>query len=159
MKNDVATHFIERMGLLVEAEGMPRIAGRIFAFLILAKGPHSFSDLTEELGISKGSVSTNTRLLENLGLIERLTQPGQRQDFFQLKQAPYSELLRGIAQRTHTAIELIQQTRQSLPRQYSDSQPRLQELEQFYQCFYRHIDTMFQELAELSVTHIREVKP
>ncbi|AWL11589.1 Putative HTH-type transcriptional regulator [Saliniradius amylolyticus] len=158
MKNDVAAHFIERMGLLVEAEGMPRIAGRIFAFLILAEGPHSFAELAEELHISKGSVSTNTRLLENLGLIERLTQPGQRQDYFQLKHAPYSELLRGIAQRTNTAIELIQQTRRDLPVAYSGSQPRLQELEQFYQCFCRHIESMFQELAELSVERIKEVK-
>jgi len=156
--SDIAAHVVERMGLLVEAEGMPRIAGRICALLILSQGPHSFADLARRLNISKGSVSTNTRLLENLGLIERVTQSGQRQDYFQLKQAPYPELLRGIAQRTNNAIELIQQTQQGLPSQYADSQPRLRELEQFYQCFHRHIQAMFQELAELSVEQVKEVK-
>ena len=63
--------FVDRLGLAAEAEGLPRIAGRIMAFLLADGAAHNAADLAALLHVSRGSISTNTRLLERLGIIER----------------------------------------------------------------------------------------
>jgi len=61
--------------------------------LIFDGGQISFGDLAEILQISRGSVSSSSRMLEEFGLIRRTTKPGERQDFFELEDSPYVNLL------------------------------------------------------------------
>ncbi|MGG4774268.1 GbsR/MarR family transcriptional regulator [Paenalcaligenes sp. Me52] len=82
--------FIERNGLQAEASGMPRIAGRLIGIFLLDGGPISFAELAERLQASRASISTNTRLLERVGIIERVSIRGKRQDFFQLQNNPFA---------------------------------------------------------------------
>jgi DNA-binding transcriptional regulator GbsR (MarR family) len=76
------SRFIETMGLLWEAEGLPRIAGRIFGFLALQIEPCSLDDIAAGLGVSKASVSTDARRLEHHGLVVRVGRPGDRRDYY-----------------------------------------------------------------------------
>src|ERR671917_427148 len=76
--------FVERMGLYTEAEGLPRIAGRIFGFLLVQPAPCSLDDMAQALGVSKASISTDTRRLEQLGLLERTSRPGDRRDYYRI---------------------------------------------------------------------------
>jgi hypothetical protein len=86
-------HFIEEVGLLFEMAGMPRMAGRVIGWLLISNPPHqSPGELAEILQASKGSISTMTRLLMQIGLIERLSLPGQRRDYFRIKLNVWSEL-------------------------------------------------------------------
>ena len=75
-EHTVSENFIERMGMIAQADGLPRIAGRIMGLIILEGGPYSFGELAKRLSVSRGSISTNTRLLENMGVIERTAKPG-----------------------------------------------------------------------------------
>ena len=75
-------YLIERMGLVLELEGLPRIAGRIFGLLLVSEDARSLDDLAADLQVSKGSVSTNARLLEQRGLLERLCRPADRRDYY-----------------------------------------------------------------------------
>lgn len=74
--------FVESIGVLWEADGLPRIAGRIFGFLIVQPEPSSLDDLAAGLGVSKASISTDARRLEQLGLITRISLPGDRRDYY-----------------------------------------------------------------------------
>ena len=75
---DSATaQFTDRMGLLFEAEGQPRIAGRMFGYLLVSEDPRSLDQLAETLRVSKASVSTNARLLADKGMLERRLPPGR----------------------------------------------------------------------------------
>lgn len=76
--------FIETMGRHFEEEGIPRIAGRLFGLLMVNEDPCSLDEMAQRLRVSKGSVSTNSRLLEQWGVIERVTHPGDRRDYYQL---------------------------------------------------------------------------
>ena len=79
-------HFVEDVGIVFEQTGLPRMAGRIFGWLLISDPPHqSTSELAEALMASKGSISTITRLLIQIGLIERLSLPGVRHDYFRLR--------------------------------------------------------------------------
>lgn len=74
--------FVERMGLFWESEGLPRIAGRLFGFLVLQSEPCSLDEMATSLAVSKASVSTDVRKLEQVGLVERHTRPGDRRDYY-----------------------------------------------------------------------------
>ncbi len=76
-------HYIETFGEVAARSALPAIAGRIAAILYLTAGPVSFSALERELGVSRASISTNTRLLEYLGTIRRIKIKGQRENFFE----------------------------------------------------------------------------
>jgi len=87
------SHFIEEMGLVFEQVGMPRMAGRILAWLLIANPPmQSSGALVEVLQASKGSISTITRMLIQIGLIERVALPGDRRDYFQIKPNAWSQM-------------------------------------------------------------------
>lgn len=87
------TDFIESMGVLWESEGLPRIAGRIFGYLVVQPEPCSLDDLAVGLGVSKASISTDARRLEQLGLVSRVSRPGDRRDYYILDpEAPASGL-------------------------------------------------------------------
>lgn len=70
------------MGLMTEADGLPRIAGRIFGYLMLTPGECSIEDLASALGVSRASVSSDTRRLAQIGLLERRSRPGDRRDYY-----------------------------------------------------------------------------
>jgi DNA-binding transcriptional regulator GbsR (MarR family) len=78
--------FVDRMGITAETDGMSPIAGRLFARLVLADAPLSLDELAEELGVSKASVSTDARRLLERGILERVSKPGDRRDYYELAQ-------------------------------------------------------------------------
>ncbi|MCQ8784092.1 GbsR/MarR family transcriptional regulator [Mangrovibrevibacter kandeliae] len=82
--HDIEATFVEEMGILAQADDLPRIAGRIIGLLTLSEAPLSFGAIAERLRVSRGSVSTNTRLLIEAGMIEKAAMPGDRQDYFRL---------------------------------------------------------------------------
>ena len=131
--NQAAEEFIEQMGLYAQADGLSRIAGRMLGFFIIAGGTHSFSELAEKLGVSRGSVSTNVRILESFGVIERAARPGDRQDYFRLADDPYTRMLNGSITRIQRVERLVGKTCQALPSTASDARARLQEMLSFYQ--------------------------
>ena len=79
-------HFVEDISLYFEQMGLPRTAGRVLGVLLICDPPsQSLTDLCELLQTSKSSISTTTRLLTEMGLIERAVSPLPRQVYFQFK--------------------------------------------------------------------------
>jgi DNA-binding transcriptional regulator GbsR (MarR family) len=130
---DTIAEFVERLGVVAQADGLPRIAGKIMAYLIVFGGPVSFPQLAEKLQVSRASVSNNTRLLEQLGVIERVSVSGKRQDHFRIRPEPYHELLRTSIARTRNALEIVDAAQEGVPSEWSGAQLRLGQLNRFYQ--------------------------
>src|SRR3954468_14118832 len=77
--------YVDETGLLLEAAGLPRIAGQVLGWLMVCEPEHqSLTDLTEALGISKASASTTTRMLMQLGFVERTMWAGDRRDYYRI---------------------------------------------------------------------------
>src|SRR5690349_14248702 len=76
--------FVEQIAVILEAEGLPRVCGRLFALLIVSPEPMSLDDIAEVLGVSKASVSINARTMEERGKIERVSLAGDRRDYYQI---------------------------------------------------------------------------
>jgi DNA-binding MarR family transcriptional regulator len=81
--------FVERFAVALETDGFPRIAGRIFGLLIISDDDVSLDEIGEAVGASKASVSVNTRMLEEKGLIDRVSHTGDRRDYYKLSADPF----------------------------------------------------------------------
>ncbi len=92
---DPERSFIEEAGAVFEQTGIPRMAGRLFGWLLIADPPYqSPSELAEVLKASKGSISTSIRLLTQMGFIERHFIPGSRHDNFRLTDDAIQKIIR-----------------------------------------------------------------
>jgi len=86
--------FVEGVGILFEDDGLPRMAGRILGRLLVAvPAEQSSSQLASYLDASKGSISTMTRQLIQMGLVERVGIPSERQDYFRMRPGGWERLL------------------------------------------------------------------
>jgi DNA-binding transcriptional regulator GbsR (MarR family) len=126
------SRFVEQHGLLAEGEGLPRIAGKIVAYLAATGEPASFGTLARALGVSRGSVSGNTRLLESLGAIERTTEPGRRGDFYRITADPFGRCMERQLVRLGKMLDNVSQCRRQLPASMSSTKVRLAAMERFY---------------------------
>ncbi|OLT19963.1 MarR family transcriptional regulator [Pseudonocardia sp. CNS-139] len=74
--------FVDRMGLWLEMAGGTRTMGRIYGRLMVCDPPHqSLAQLAEALGVSKASVSTVARQLQEVGMIERRPSSERRHEY------------------------------------------------------------------------------
>jgi DNA-binding MarR family transcriptional regulator len=78
--------FVEDMGLAFEGSGSSRMAGRMLGWLLVCEPTHqSAEQLAAGLHASSGSVSTTTRLLIQIGFIERVARPADRRAYYRLR--------------------------------------------------------------------------
>ena len=82
-----------------------RVSGQIYALLFLSPKPLSLDDLVEELGVSKGSVSINIRLLEDYQLVKKVWVKGSRKDFYQAVDALPRTVVKEFFDKIHRNIE------------------------------------------------------
>jgi DNA-binding transcriptional regulator GbsR (MarR family) len=125
-------HFIESMGLALESDGLPRIAGRIFGLLLVSEEARSLDDLAAELRVSKASVSTNARLLGHRGVLEQVSRPADRRDYYQVPHDLFSHTMSQRLARWQRFHEAIGAARTSLPIRSPEVRDRLEEYEQAY---------------------------
>ena len=106
---DRTTNLVERFGLRFEEDGLPRIAGRMLGLLMVSAEPRSLDELGEVLQASKTSVSTNARLLERMGVVERTTRPGDRRDYYQIVDNLHMRMLDTRLEQMRTTRDLLSQ--------------------------------------------------
>ncbi|MDA7865843.1 ArsR family transcriptional regulator [Akkermansiaceae bacterium] len=67
---------------LADSFGLPRSVALIYATLFLAENPLPVSEIIEESGLSKGSVSSGLRFLERVGFIHLVVDSSDRRTFY-----------------------------------------------------------------------------
>lgn len=121
-------HFIEDVGLLFEESGHPRMAGRILGCLLISDQLYlSSTELAELLQASKGSLSTTTRFLLQMGLIERVGLPGRRRDYFQIKSGAWTQLVRHAVYEISALRKMTERGLELMEGQDSELKHRLEE--------------------------------
>lgn len=133
-------HFIEDVGLYFEQAGHPRMAGRILGCLLISDPPYlSATELADLLQASKGSLSTMTRLLMQMGLLERAAVPGERRDYFRLKPGAWTQLVRqevyelaALRQLTERGLGLLQGQDSEIKQRLEDAHDLFAFLEREY---------------------------
>ncbi|MEA1902101.1 MAG: ArsR family transcriptional regulator [Actinomycetota bacterium] len=118
--------YIEKVGRWWEAAAGSRAGGRILGWLMICDPPHqSSADLIEALDLSAGSISNQLRFLEGLGLLERVTFPGDRVSYFQMRPHAWVEVMIEKQAGTAALVALAESAQGVLP---SDRPDRVTEL-------------------------------
>ncbi len=117
--------FVERIGLMSEEDGLPRIAGRIMGLLMLSEEPRTLDDLAETLQVSKASASTNTRLLDRIGMVDRTSRPGDRRAYYRIAPDALERSLERMRRRTQELVELVEEVLPEVPSESARARGRL----------------------------------
>ena len=139
------SEWIEQVAAHFEAtEGMPLIAGRILAFLLICDPPErTAAELSHALSASTGSVSTNVRLLLRLGIISKTTRQGREAALYRVEEDRWPALVR---QRMERVTELERLTEQGL-RMFSGQGERARRLRAVHD-FYQWLSAQMPDLWE-----------
>ena len=87
--------YVEDFGLLFERAGGARMLGRVLGVLLTSDPPErSAEELAGELRASRGSISQATRTLVQMGMVRRLSRPGERRDYFRMRPHAWQETTR-----------------------------------------------------------------
>jgi DNA-binding transcriptional regulator GbsR (MarR family) len=88
-------NFIQGMSRISQFWGFPKVMGAIYGAIYLSPEPICLDDIVEQVNVTKGSVSTNVRALERLGMVHKHIQIGERKDFY-LAETDFWKIVRGI---------------------------------------------------------------
>lgn len=137
----------EAFGRLFESTGNTRIAGRVAGWLLICDPPEqTAARLVEVLGVSKASISTELRWLEQLGVVERVTVPGDRRSYWRIGVHAWPELMERRLRMIDRFVELAEQGLALLAHETSARRTRLAEMRRAYVQLGRSMQTVLAEL-------------
>ncbi len=142
-------HFVEDISLHFEQMGLPRMAGRVLGVLLIYDPPaQSLTDLCEILQASKSSVSTTTRLLTEMGLIERVASPVPRQVYFQFKPGGWLVFIRQHLRLWASLHQLAEQGLELLQDRDPELRERLQEAHDMFSAIEDELPALLERLEQ-----------
>ena len=144
--NTVIDDFIERIGLAFEADGLPRIAGRIMGFFVMHAEPVSFAELAVRLQVSRGSISTNARLLESLGVLVRMTMAGDRQVYYKLAESPFVRLIECFIKRQKMQQAYVKSVQAEIPASMKAARSQLRDMHAFHKAAAEHLQRLVEQI-------------
>lgn len=132
--------FVEEVGLFYEKSGLPRMAGRILGWLLVCEPPEqSLAELGEAVGGSKGSMSTMSRMLLQMGLVERVRLPGSRLDQLRIRPGMWAESMRDQLLAIGNAERLLKRGLSLVARRPPAARERLEEAHALYAWFGKEL--------------------
>jgi DNA-binding transcriptional regulator GbsR (MarR family) len=127
-------HYIEEFGLFLEQFGLPRTAGRMLGWLLVCDPPHQTMDeLTEVLQVSKSSVSTTSRMLIQSGLVDKVSFPGERKDFYRISDDAWVKTWLARNNQVIAIRQLAERGLDLLPDDPPERRARLQTMHDLYE--------------------------
>jgi DNA-binding transcriptional regulator GbsR (MarR family) len=127
------------------ASGLPRMAGKILGWLMVCSPPYQTAEEIETaLGASKGTVSTMTRLLMHMGLIEKVGIPDRRHAHFRLKEGIWAQVVSNESSQMRRLRDLAERGLGLLAETPSENQQRLQEMREMFTFFERELPVLLE---------------
>lgn len=119
--------FIESGGHTTQSFGLGQVIGQVFALLYLSPRPLCLDEIAEELGVSKASVSTTVRQLENWSAVKHVWVKSDRRDFYEAETDFKAMLRHGVLgtlrKKMDTAAVRIEHVEMSLADALKKSKP------------------------------------
>ncbi len=125
--------YVEKVGLYFEQLTLPRMAGRIFGWLLISEAPLvSMNELVSVLQASKSSISSMTRLLIQIELVELVSLPGERRDYYRIAALAWANSLKERLAQAHAFRMLADEGLALLAESLPERRARLEEMRDLY---------------------------
>lgn len=149
MMTDHEAELVEQMAQLMSGGGMPRVAGRLWAYLLICDPPQqSAADLAETLHASRGAISGAVRILETAGLVRRTTRRGDRKEYFHVPPGAIVTILQARLPVTTAWRRLADHGLDLLADRPPEQRARMQELRDVYAFMEQELPTMLERFLE-----------
>ncbi|WP_438318688.1 GbsR/MarR family transcriptional regulator [Sporosarcina sp. FA9] len=86
--------------------GLPPSAGRQYGMMFFQNKPSTLDDMSEELGMSKTSMSTSIRALSEAKLVERVWERGVRKDLYEVNDDWYQSFIDTFTMRWRRSVTI-----------------------------------------------------
>lgn len=95
-EREAAGRFVERFAGVLTDSGVPRMPSRVFAALLATDDARmTAAELAATLQVSPAAISGAVRYLTQVGLIERLREPGARRDQYHVYEDVWAQSIAG----------------------------------------------------------------
>lgn len=137
--------YLEDFGLLFGQFGVSRMLGRVMGALMIADPPErTAEELAEELGASRGSISSATRSLIQMGILQRWSRPGERRDYFRVKPGAWHGIMRREMEVLGSFREMADRGLILLDSEDPTSRQSLEEMRDFYAYWEREMPAVLE---------------
>ena len=148
--------YVEDFGLLFEQFGQPQMVGRVLRVLLVSGlQEHSAEELADLLRASRGSISSATRTLVQTGLVQRVSRPGERRDYFRVKPGAWNELMREWMAQVYALREMAERGLNVLDAGDSgepEARRGLEEMRDFYAYWERELPAVLERWEQQNTT-------
>ncbi len=148
--------YVEDFGLLFEQFGKPRMVGRVLGVLLVSGlQEHSAEELADLLSASRGSISSATRTLVQSGLVQRVSRPGERRDYFRVRPGAWNELMRERMTQVFALREMAERGLGVLDAADSgepEARRGLEEMRDFYAYWERELPAVLERWEQQNTT-------
>ncbi len=162
--DEARQHFIQGMSRISHFWGFPKAMGAIYGAIYLSQRPLSLDEIVAQVGVTKGSVSTNVRMLERLNMVHKKLLLGDRKDYY-LAETDFWKIIRSVLrQREQSEFDLALRTVGESLSLVAEAKIEATELEtvdaesvevaDFYQTRMQNMQQFFNSLDNLVATMI-----
>jgi DNA-binding transcriptional regulator GbsR (MarR family) len=138
-------HYVEEVALGFERQGLFRMAGRVIGWLLICDPPEqTFAQIAEVLQASKGSISAAMKFLVPSGLVERISRPGERRDYYRCRPGAWTDLARDQSRLYDDFRKLAQRGLELLADAPPARRERLQDMHDFYAWLEREMPALWE---------------
>lgn len=142
-------HFIEDISLYFEQMGLPRMAGRVLGVLLVSNPPEqSLNDLCAVLQASKSALSTTTRLLIEMDLIERVPSSMPREVAFRFKVGGWVEFMRMYLRLMASLHQIAERGLELIKDQPPELRERLQEAHDMFSLIEQQLPAILKRIED-----------
>jgi len=150
-------NFINGISRISHFWGYPKAMGAIYGAIYLSPTPLSLDDLVNQVGVTKGAVSTSVRTLERLNMVHKHLKIGDRKDYY-TAETDFWKIIKGVLREREKsefdiALKSITDSLGMLPGQDNDND---REISDFYRQrmermrdFFNHLDGIVATLLAL----------
>jgi DNA-binding transcriptional regulator GbsR (MarR family) len=147
-------NFIQGISRIAYFWGLPKAVGAIYGAIYLSPTQLTLDELVEQVGISKGAVSTNVRSLERLGMIHKHYKVGDRKDYYDAE-TDFWKIVKGILrEREKNEFDVALRTVSDSLEIVQKANLKKSELADFYQERIKGMKKFFDSLDNLVATII-----
>ncbi|MBE3014026.1 transcriptional regulator [Microbispora sp. NEAU-D428] len=94
-EQDQLLEWAERVAMYLARDGVPPIAGRVLGWLMICDPPEqSAGQISEAIGASRASLTSNLRLLTGMGFLTWRTRPGERTVYYRMADEAWGVVVR-----------------------------------------------------------------
>jgi DNA-binding transcriptional regulator GbsR (MarR family) len=116
-------------------------------------------EIADRLKVSRAGVSTNTRLLESLGAIERYSAVGSRRTQYRVADFRYVRFTEAALARMRRIQAIARDARRQLPAAMTNAKRRLDDLDEYYEASIETAEAVLARLRSNASTRRRRSRP